>query len=82
MSCDGLHAWCLTQSRLTTLIPSLIPCQLVGSYLMKVAIRKNVSVNWLAPEALSLLGPPGVQLVSFLCSFSVLVLLLSPQLNV
>ena len=42
MCCDSLHAWMSTQSRLTTLLSSLIACQWVGFRLYEA----NYLVGW------------------------------------
>ena len=74
--CDRVHACWLTQSRLTT---SLFNCTPAGraSDEMK-ATPKHVQYNWLGLDALSLVGPIGIQLLDICCSsVSVRVLLLS-----
>ena len=70
--CNRVHAWWLTQSQLTA---SLFNCRRnEGSDL-------DVQYSWLGLNALSLVGPIGVQLLDICCSsISVRVLLLSSHL--
>ena len=60
------RAWCLAQSRLITLLPSLIARRLVGRQTQWCSRHKAIYFSWFGPELFCLLlGPPG-----FDCWFS------------
>ena len=67
MLCDSLHAWFLTQSRLITMLPSLIDAGGSGVRLHDGPdIKLFILVGW--GRSLSVAWPTGVQLVVFFCS--------------
>ena len=60
---DRLHALWLTQSRLTTLLPSLIATRRVGPQTFWWLRPKNFPRSWLRFDDLSLVGPTGFLLL-------------------
>ena len=68
MLCDRLHAWWLTQSRLTTLQPSFIARRWVGLRLNEGSGLKS-QVGWGSMFCLWS-TPPGVQLLDFVSVLS------------
>ena len=60
---------CLTESRLITLLPSLIARRWVGLQTQWWPRHKAIYFSWVGPELFCLLlGPPGFQLLVFFCS--------------
>ena len=64
--CDSLRACCLAQSRLVSLLPSLVARRWVGRRARWWPRRRAIYFGWFGPELFCLLfGPPG-----FSCWFS------------
>ena len=77
----GLHAWWSTQTRLATLLSSLIARGWVGLQTLWRFRLNDLSIDEMAgPDALAVVWPTGVYLLGFFCSGIQFYLLLSPYL--
>ena len=73
---------CLTQSRLITLLPSLIARRWVGRQTQSWPRHKAIYFSWFGPELfLSIAWPTGVQLLVFFCSSVPVVLFDTPGIS-
>ena len=69
MYCNILHAWWSTQSRLATLLFSLIACQWVGLQTLWWFRLKDLSIDEMVGAwCLAIVRPTGVYLLDFFCS--------------
>ena len=70
MYCNRLHAWLSTQSRLATLLSSLIARQWVGLQTLLIFRLKDLSIDEMVWDLMLWLfvGPTRVYLLDFFCS--------------
>ena len=83
MYCKILHAWWSTQSRLATLLSSLIPRRWVGLQTQtydRSDFNTYLLIRWQGPGALVIVIPTGVYLLGFFSSGIQFYVLWSPYL--
>ena len=69
MYCNRLHAWWSTQSRLPTLLSSLIARRWIRlQTLCRFDLKTYLLMRWKGPDALAVARPTGVDLLDLFCS--------------